>query len=151
MRLAALALAAMVAAPAASAASIDVKNPWIRATPPGALTAAGYATITNRQITSDRLTGGHTSAAASVEVHSMSMSGGVMRMRPIPGGLAIAASATVTLGPNGDHLMLIGLKGPLKAGQHVRLTLQFRRAGAVTVDFPVLAGPPGAPMGNMRM
>ena len=130
-------MVACAAQSAAMAATIEVKGAWIRTPPPGAPTAAGYATITNRGISSDRLTGASTSAAASVGLHEMDKAGGVMRMRPIAGGLPIGASATVTLDPNGRHLMLIGLKHPLKAGEHVRIVLQFQRAGAVAADFVV--------------
>ncbi len=136
----------------AKPAGVAVKDAWIRATPPGAPTAAGYLTITNRGPTTDRLTGGQTSAAQTVQVHEMSMAGGMMRMRPIPGGLAIGASATVKLTPNGDHLMFIGLTGPLKVGQHVKVTLTFTRAGPVVVDFPVRADAPSAGgMAGMHM
>jgi hypothetical protein len=121
----------------AMAATIEVKGAWIRTPAPGAPTAAGYATITNHGISSDRLTGAHTTAAASAGLHEMDKAGGVMRMRPIAGGLAIGASATVSLDPNGRHLMLTGLKRPLKAGEHVRVVLQFQRAGDVAADFVV--------------
>ena len=132
-----LAVASLGIGLAAQAAGIEVKNAWIPATPAGAPTAAGYATVTNHGISSDRLTGGSTSAASSVEVHEMTTAGGVMRMRPVAGGLAIGASATVTLDPSRYHLMLMGLKRPLVAGQHVRVVLHFTRAGDVAADFVV--------------
>ena len=135
--LAAVAVFAIAAAGAASAATLEVKNAWIRTPPPGAPTAAGYAAITNHGIASDRLTGAYSSAAASVGLHEMQKQGGVMRMRPVAGGLAIGASATVALAPDGRHLMLTGLKRPLKAGEHVRIVLQFQRAGDVAADFVV--------------
>ena len=135
--LAALSIVALLAVGAASAATIEVKDAWIRTPPPGAPTAAGYATIVNHAISSDRLTGAYSGAAASVGLHQMSTSGGVMRMRPITGGLALGASASLSLSPNGDHLMLTGLKAPLKAGQHVKIVLQFQRAGNVAADFVV--------------
>lgn len=138
---------AVGAAGAAVAGTVEIRDAWIRATPPGAATAAGYAVIINHGFSTDRLIGGHTAVAGSVEAHQMSMSGGVMRMRPIPGGLAIGASATVKLSPNGDHLMLIGLKRPLKSGDHVHVTLQFSRAGSVVADFQVRDAAPG----GMRM
>jgi hypothetical protein len=142
---AALALAALTAT-AATAATIEVKNAWIRTPPPGAPTAAAYVAITNRSIASDRLTGAYSGAAASVGLHEMQKQGGVMRMRPLPAGLPIGASATVTLSPSGRHLMLTGLKRPLKAGQHVRVVLQFQRAGEVAADFVVRDQPGGMQM-----
>ena len=152
MRCVPLLAAVLVAAlaGAAHAAGIEVKGAWIRATPPGAPTAAGYATVVNHGL-SDRLMGSHAAVATSVEVHDMSTAGGVMRMRPITGGLAIGASASVTLSPEGKHLMLIGLKRPLKAGDHVKVVLQFQRAGDVVVDFPVRDAAPGAGMAGMKM
>src|SRR5580698_7456180 len=140
----------VVATGAAHAGSIEVKDAWIRSTTPGAPTAAGYATIVNHGFTSDRLTGADTRAAASVQLHHMSTEGGIMRMRPIPGGLAMAGSATLKLSPNGDHLMLIAPKGALKAGTHVKVTLQFQRAGNVAADFVVRDAAPGG-MGAMHM
>jgi hypothetical protein len=120
----------------ANAATIEVRDAWIRATPPGAPTAAGYAVIVNHGFTSDRLTGARSGAAASVEMHSMSTAGGIMRMRPLT-ALPMAGNGTIRLAPNGDHLMLIGLKRPMRAGSHVKVTLQFQRAGAVVADFAV--------------
>jgi copper(I)-binding protein len=130
-------VAACAAQGAPAGARIDVRNAWIRTPPPGAPTAAGYVTLTNRAIASDRLTGAYTGVAASVGLHDMQKTGGVMRMRPMPGGIAIGSSATVSLGPNGRHLMLTGLKHPLRAGEHVRIVLQFQRAGDVPTDFVV--------------
>jgi periplasmic copper chaperone A len=143
---AAVAGLSLLVAGAASAADIDVSGAWIRSTPPGAVTAAGYATITNHGF-SDRLIDGRTVVAASVAPHQMSMTGGVMRMRPIVGGLGFGASQTISLSPNGDHLMLLGLKRPLKAGEHVKIVLDFRRAGAVPVDFVVRDTAPGGMFG----
>ena len=140
----------LAAASAAAAASIEVKDAWIRSTNAGAPTAAGYATIVNHGFTSDRLTGASTRAAASAELHHMSTEGGIMRMRPIPSGLAMAGSATLRLSPNGDHLMLIAPRGPLKAGTHVKVTLHFQRAGAVAADFVVRDAAPGG-MAGMHM
>jgi hypothetical protein len=146
-RLFAAALAiSLAAAVAAQAATMEVKSAWIRTPPPGARTAAGYGAVTNHGIASDRLTGAYTNAAASVGLHEMTKQAGVMRMREIKGGLAIGASATVTLSPSGRHLMLTGLKRPLKAGQHVRIVLQFQRAGEVTADFVVRDQPAGMRM-----
>jgi copper(I)-binding protein len=140
---------ALTIASAAAAASVAVSGAWIRTPPPGAPTAAAYATIVNHGVSSDRLMGAHSAAAASVAPHRMSMAGGIMRMRPVTGGMPIGASGTISLTPNGDHLMLTGLKAPLKAGQHVRIVLEFQRAGSVAADF-VVRDDAGA-MGGMRM
>jgi copper(I)-binding protein len=142
---------ALVVAGLANAATIEARGAWIRTPPSGAATAAGYVTLINHGASADRLTGGRTSVAASLEAHQMSMAGGVMRMRPIVGGLPIGAGAAVELSPSGTHLMLIGLKRPLKSGEHVKATLDFARAGAVVVDFVVSASGPVAAIPKMRM
>src|SRR5579862_3749755 len=103
MRFSALAVISLVFIAACSAqgatgrAQIEVKNAWIRTPPPGAPTAAGYATIVNHQISSDRLNGASSGAATSVTLHDMQKMGGMMGMRPIEGGLPIGASASVAL------------------------------------------------------
>ncbi|MBV9993668.1 MAG: copper chaperone PCu(A)C [Caulobacteraceae bacterium] len=145
-----LGLALFAAEAVAKPVGIAVSGAWIQATPPGAATAAGYLTIVNRGREADRLVGAESSVAAKVQPHHMSMTGGIMRMRPVAGGLGIAAGATVRLAPEGDHLMLIGLKSPMTPGKIVKVTLEFARAGKVAVDVPVRAGPPAGDMGAMR-
>ena len=115
-----------------------VEDAWCRAPPPGAPTAAGYVTVRNLGPAPDRLTGGSSPVAAQVELHSMTTQGGVMRMRPVTGGLAIAAHGVAVIQPGSDlHLMLIGLKRRLKVGEHVPVTLRFARAGRIRADFIV--------------
>ncbi len=136
-----LLVAALVSAPitqaAAKGAMIVVRDARIRVPPPGAPTAAGYAVITNASRHDDRLIGAESAAAASVEVHAMSMTGGIMRMRPVEGGLAIGSGRTVRLAEGGYHLMFVSPKRPLKSGQTVATTLRFEHAGPVVVSFKV--------------
>jgi len=73
------------------------------------------------------------------------MEGGVMKMRPVEGGLEIKPGESVTLKPGGDHVMFRDLKQPLVQGQSVKATLKFERAGTVDVDYPVLAIGAAAP------
>lgn len=136
----------ILAPPVASARDYDVGtlhlgDPWIRATPNAAPTAAGYLTVTNHGKTADRLLGGASPLVRAIEPHTMSMTGGVMRMRVAEGGFEIAPGATLALAPGGDHLMLIGPKRPFKPGERVSATLRFARAGAVKVEFVVRTGP----------
>jgi copper(I)-binding protein len=157
-----LALLLMVLARPAGAAefhvgSLDISAPYSRATPQGASIAAGYLIIKNTGQTADRLIGGSSDAAAKLEVHEMSMDNGVMRMRPVQGGLEIKPGETVELKPQGLHIMFVGLKKPLKQGDHVKATLVFEKAGKVDVDFDVtgMGGPApgtkGHDMPGMKM
>jgi copper(I)-binding protein len=67
----------------------------------------------------------------------MSMDQGVMKMRPVEGGVEIKPGETVTLKPGGLHIMFVGLDRPLKQGEHVPATLDFAKSGKVKVDFAV--------------
>ena len=132
--------------------ALKISQPWVPPPPPGAATAAGYLAITNTGRTPDRLIAVSTPDAAKVEIHQTSTTGGVMRMRLVAGGLAIAPGQTVTLGPGGYHLMLIGPTHAFRMGEHVPGTLRFERAGAVHVEFYVQAADASAaPMAGMGM
>jgi hypothetical protein len=144
-----LLLSLLITAPAAAQAPIKVgalqiEAPWLRATPGGAKVAAGYLRITNTGSEADRLLGASMPFAARGEVHEMTMQNGVMHMSPAAGGLTIAPGKTVELRPGGFHLMFLDLKGALKEGQSVDVTLTFEKGGSATVPFPV-GGLGGAP------
>lgn len=138
---AALALSTL-AAPAALAhdykvGDLAIKHPWSRETAPRAKTGAGYVTIVNGGAQADRLIGGSTPVAERLEIHSVSMDNNIMRMRHQKDGVEVPAGGTLELKPGGYHIMLIGLKAPLKAGEAVPATLEFARAGKVDVTFTV--------------
>jgi periplasmic copper chaperone A len=117
--------------------ALKITHPWSRPTPPGAPTAAGYLTIVNTGKTADRLIGVSTTAADKVEIHQMSMAGGVMTMRPVQDGLAAPARGSVSLAPGGYHLMFVGPKRPFRAGDRIPVNLRFERAGVVNVELVV--------------
>ena len=140
--LASAAFVTLLSVTAASAADVKagdlvVSQAWSRATPGGAKVAGGFLTITNNGKADDRLVAITADVAGRTEVHEMSMDNGVMKMRPVEGGLAVPAGKTVTLAPGGYHLMLEELKSPLKQGEHVPVTLQFEKAGKVQVTLDV--------------
>ena len=116
---------------------IKISAPWVRATPKGATVGGGYMTVTNTGKTPDRLIGGDSAAANRLQIHEMSMDKGIMKMRPVAGGIEIQPGATVKFEPSGYHLMFIGLKEPFVRGEHVMATLQFEKAGKIDVSFPV--------------
>ena len=148
---AAFAIAALpLASPGARAAdydvgSIHITQPWTRATPKGASSGAGYLTVTNSGTAPDRLSCTGTDVAAQCQIHTMSMENGVMKMRPVEGGLEIKPGETVTLKPGSYHMMFVKLKHPLQTGNAVEATLQFEKAGAVKIEMPVVAIGAAAP------
>jgi copper(I)-binding protein len=150
---AAIAACMSLAAPAfagdAQLGALRINHPWIVAPPPGAPTAAGYFSITNGGRAPDRLLSGESADFARVELHQMTMTGSVMRMRPITGGVVIAPGQTVSLSPDDErHLMLVGPKRTIKAIDHVAITLRFERAGTVKVVFDVQPMPMSAKSGT---
>lgn len=118
---------------------LAIAHPWSRATPPGARVGGGYFAIDNRGSASDRLVAATVERAGRVEIHEMSVTDGVMRMRELPTGVAIAAQGRAELKPGGLHLMLLDLKAPLIQGERLKGTLTFERAGTVAVEFAVEA------------
>jgi periplasmic copper chaperone A len=122
-----------------SIGTLQIGNPWTRATPKGAAVAGGYMKITNKGSASDRLIGGTAAVAGRFEVHSMVMEQGVAKMRPLTGGLEIKPGETVELKPGSMHVMLMGLKQPLEKGQKVKGTLEFEKAGKLEIEYAVEA------------
>ena len=118
---------------------LTVTAPWTRATPGGAKIAGGYLKITNNGAAADRFTGAKSDVTDHVEIHEMSMSDGVMKMRPLPNGLEIKPGETVELKSGGYHLMFMDLKQPLKQGNSFKATLQFEKAGSLEVNVNVNA------------
>ena len=130
--------------------SLDIDHPWSRATPKGAKIGVGYVSIKNTGSEADRLVGGSFADAGKVEIHQMTMDQGVMKMRPVAGGLEIKPGATVELKPDGYHLMFVDLKQPLKQGEKVAGTLQFEKSGTVELQYTVEAVGQKSSMPDMK-
>lgn len=136
---------AVTSAALAQPAQLEINNAWARATPGKAENGAAYVTIQSPTV--DRLVSASSPVAKKAELHTMSMQGVVMKMRPIA-GLDIPPGQPVTLKPGGEHIMLMGLNQPLHDGQSFPLTLDFEKAGprtvAVTVEKAGSKGPDSA-------
>jgi copper(I)-binding protein len=113
-----------------------VSHPWVRATPGGSDLTAAFMEI--KSDAGDKLVSAKSDVAGRVEVHTHIMDGDVMRMRRVE-SLEVAKGASRILKPMGDHLMLMDLKGPLKEGDLVKLTLTFEKAGDIDVEATVEA------------
>lgn len=141
-------LAAPVRAEDVKAGDLVITGAWSRATPTGAKVAGAYLTVENKGGAADRLVAGSADIAGKVEIHEMTMDGGVMKMRPLDKGLAIEPGMTVKLAPGGYHVMLMDLKGQLKQGDKVPVTLQFEKAGKVNLSLDVQGVGAQAPGGD---
>jgi len=120
-----------------SASAVEVSDPWVRATPPGAKLSAGFLTVKADAGTPDRLIAVTSPRAGRVEIHESRMDGEIMRMRALPDGVAVPAEGQVVLAPGGIHLMLLDLPQPLQTGESIALTLSFEVAGEVSVEAQV--------------
>jgi copper(I)-binding protein len=130
-------LAMLALATPVVAADLQVRDAWARATPPGAGVAAVYLTIVGGDV-ADRLIAAKTDRAAMTQVHAVTESDGMARMREA-GRVDVPPHASVVFAPNGLHLMLMDLGAPLVAGQPFVVTLTFERSGTREVEVEVVA------------
>lgn len=138
IKLPALSLLLALSAPvfAAGTATIKVEEPWARESPPTVTNGGAYMTLVNTGKEADRLVGASGDVSATIELHTHRMEDGMMKMRPIK-AIDVNPGEPATLKPGGLHIMLIGLKKPLVAGENFPLRLRFegrrdtrRREGA---------------------
>jgi len=149
--LSAVTIAAPVRADDVKAGDLVISQAWSRATPGGAKVAGGFLTIENKGTAPDKLVAVSAEIAGKAEIHEMAMDNGVMKMRPLDKGLVIEPGKTVKLAPGGNHLMLQELKGPFKQGEKVPVTLEFEKAGKVSVALDVQGVGAQAPAGGGMM
>jgi copper(I)-binding protein len=130
--------AALVLAASASHAQVTVDKPWVRTTVAQQTTSAAYLTITSAQ--DGKLVAASSPLATSVEVHEMKMDGDLMRMRSVD-ALALPAGKPVEMKAGGFHMMLMGLKAPLKTGDVVpiKLVVEDAKGKRQTVDVKATA------------
>ena len=141
----ALALGALAAvALEYKAGAISVVDPHARATAAGQPTGGAFMKLVNRG-GADRLVSVSADVSKSVELHTMTMEGDVMRMHQVD-AIELPAGQAVDLAPGAYHVMFVGLKAPLKAGASFPLTLKFAKAGTVTVAVKIDAAGVGHPM-----
>lgn len=114
--------------------SLDIHHPWAR--PTAGKTGAVYFVVKNSGTAGDALLRVETDVSDKAQIHTMTMDGDVMRMRKLD-RLDIPAGQSVAVAPGGIHIMLIGLKAPLKAGDKFPMKLVFEKAGAVDVSVYV--------------
>jgi copper(I)-binding protein len=139
LALAALALTALTLGTTAyahdyKAGELTIAHPYARATVPNQPTGAAYMTIENTGKNVDKLIGATSPIAKSVQLHSMSMQGNVMKMREAS-EIELKPSTKTEMKPgDGYHLMLFGLKQPLKAGDKFPVTLTFEQAGKAEIS-----------------
>ncbi|MFI6784442.1 copper chaperone PCu(A)C [Micromonospora sp. NPDC050276] len=125
-----------VASASATAGVVGIRDPWVKAADTG-MTAA-FGTLVNDADTDVTIVGA-ASELSPMELHEMAMENGKMVMRAKPGGVVVKAKSTHVLEPGGDHLMLMNVKQPVRAGDQLTFTLTF--ADGRTQTFSAVAKP----------
>jgi len=132
---------------------VTVQDAWARATPGSAGTATVSVTLMGGA-QADALSGASSPLAKSADVHESSSDHGVMKMRPVSGGVEIKPGQTVEFKPGGYHLMFVGISQPVEQGKRVKGTLEFEKAGKVDVEYaiePIGGTPKGEDAGHGGM
>ena len=137
-----------------NAGTIKIVAPWTRATPESAKVGGGFMTLTNTGTEPDRLIGGSTEVSGALEIHEIRIVNGVAMMRQVDPGIRLKPGANVVLKPFAHHLMMMDLKQPLVAGQRIKGTLVFEKAGSVDIEYVVVPmgadGPAASPRARTK-
>tara|TARA_Y100001960_G_C14505699_1_gene743895 strand:- start:322 stop:825 length:504 start_codon:yes stop_codon:yes gene_type:complete len=116
---------------------ITISDPWARYSFAEAKSAAAYMTVKNQSGRMEHLIAVRSSIAQKVELHQTKSQNGILKMSLV-NKLDIPAGKTIMLKPGGLHVMFFGLKKPIEEGATFPLTLEFSKAGKVTVMIRVL-------------
>lgn len=127
--------------------SLKIDHPFARATVGPARVSATYVVIENSG-EADRLVSASTDVSEKVELHTMELSDGVMRMREVEGGIDVPAGGKAVLEPGGLHIMLLGLTQELVEGERFPMTLTFEQAGEIEVEVVIEGAAAGAHSGH---
>ena len=131
-----VAAAALALSSVATVAQTRVEAPWVRGTVAQQEATGAFMRITSAH--GGRLVSVTSPLAGTVEIHEMTMSGDVMKMHAVP-SIELPAGQAVELGPGGYHVMMMGLKKQLKAGDSVPLTLVVEGQGGRRETLKLMA------------
>lgn len=129
-------LAALAACAFPAWADISVREPWVRGTTPAQKTTGAFMEITSSE--GAALVSASSPAAGLVEIHSMKIEEGIMKMRPLP-RLELPAGKPVQLRSGGPHIMLMNLKQQIKPGDVVPITLKIESKGGKQTTIEIQA------------
>lgn len=130
---------------AQAADTLAVTGVWSRAMPTNATNGAAYFVISNTGAQPDRLLSAYSDRAERTELHThVHTQDGLMRMQPVE-TIEIPAGETLAFKPGSYHVMLLGLKQPLKAGEHLNLSLTFEKQGQLQLEVPIQEQAPVQP------
>lgn len=126
----------LIAPLAMAANTLDIRNPYVRAVPPGQANSAAFMILKNKSAAPVKLISAQSAVAEAVELHTHIMDQGVMKMRQVS-EILIPGNGMAHLKPGGLHIMLIGLKRNLFEGQKVSVKLHFSNGSMAVVEMPI--------------
>lgn len=118
------------------ASEIEIKDAYVRASPPGVPNTAAFMQIVNHLNKDISLTKVNTTISKIAELHTHEMKNGIMKMYQVP-KIVIPANGKTILKPGGFHIMIIGLNKILKKGEIVELEMIFSNNYKTTIKVPV--------------
>ena len=138
MTLRVLFVIALTLASSASGASdnLIISDAWVRATPPGKMMTAGYASLENVSKNVITITGVSAEIAGHTSLHETRIERDRSTMRPVA-QLSIKAGESVSLKPGGLHIMLMKLSEPLSDGQNIDICLELENNDGLCSAFSV--------------
>ena len=119
-----------------TASVIQIEDPWVRAVPPNANNSAIFLDLRNESEQLRKLVEVHSEVAEQVELHMTKDEDGMLRKERLEEVL-IPALETQSFHPGGIHIMLIGLRSPLKVGGAIELELVYADQSKETISVPV--------------
>ncbi len=119
-----------------NAATCTIEDAHVRATPPHAKNSAAFMKVSNNSDKPLKLISASSDISERVELHSHTMSDGMMKMRQVD-AIDIAANTQVELRPGGFHVMFLGLNLPLVEGKTVKIQLHFSNGEKIIIDAPI--------------
>ncbi len=124
-----------------SGPQLRVEDAWARPAEMGTMAGksmtAVYFTVVNEGNEADRLVRVESDIAATAEIHQTTFEDNIARMKPVREGVRIPAAGQATFSPGGYHVMLVGLRQPLRSGDRFTLTLYFEKSPPITVEVDV--------------
>ncbi|MCL6415183.1 copper chaperone PCu(A)C [Aestuariirhabdus sp. Z084] len=131
------------------AGDLMISDGWVRAVPPEAPNSAAYMKIANHKDAAVTLVAANSSVAKMVQIHLSKKEGGMMKMEHQKEGVAVPAGGTLELKPGSYHVMLMGLKQPLKEGDQVKVVLKFSDGSEKELMLPVATSDMKSGMSHM--
>lgn len=122
--------------PVLAADTIQAQSAWTRATPPGAANSASYVQLHNAGDEMRSVIAAHSSVADEIQLHTVLSENGLMKMRQVP-FIEIPAGGMTELKPGGFHIMMLGIKQPLKEGESVQIELEFANGDKLNFESPI--------------